>query len=48
MVLHSAGKEHIVEAEQVGGQQQQQRTRATVNEACPKCKHPELEYYTMQ
>ena len=30
------------------GQQQTQRIRATVKEDCPKCKHPELQYYTMQ
>lgn len=24
------------------------RVRATVEEPCPKCKHPILEYYTMQ
>ena len=29
-------------------QQQSQPVRAVVNEPCPKCKHPELQYYTMQ
>ena len=24
------------------------RVRATVEEACPECKHPQMEYYTMQ
>ncbi|KAF5835485.1 hypothetical protein DUNSADRAFT_7325 [Dunaliella salina] len=24
------------------------RTRATVDEACPKCTHPQMEFYTMQ
>eukprot|EP00966_Prymnesium_polylepis_P053957 1247308-Prymnesium_polylepis.1 len=24
------------------------KARAVIKEACPKCKHPELEYYTMQ
>ncbi|KAL1522473.1 hypothetical protein AB1Y20_017461 [Prymnesium parvum] len=24
------------------------KARATINEACPKCNHPELEYHTMQ
>lgn len=27
---------------------QQERARATVQEPCPKCKHSELQYYTMQ
>ena len=50
MVLYSTGVEHQVEADPAdgGGQEQQQRARATVNEACPKCNHPELQYYTMQ
>lgn len=26
----------------------QKTTRATIDEACPECGHPELEYYTMQ
>ena len=50
LVLHSAGVVHEVEADPsvTGGRQQQQRVRAKVQEACPKCKHPELQYYTMQ
>mmetsp|Transcript_41731 Transcript_41731/g.110065 ORF Transcript_41731/g.110065 Transcript_41731/m.110065 type:complete len:116 (+) Transcript_41731:68-415(+) len=50
LVLHSAGSEHVVEGDPIEGasRQQQQRVRATVREACPKCKHPELQYYTMQ
>merc|ERR1711908_108160 len=50
LVLHSAGTEHVIESEaaDAGSRQQQQRVRATVREACPKCKHPELQYYTMQ
>ncbi|KAK9834988.1 hypothetical protein WJX81_002300 [Elliptochloris bilobata] len=28
--------------------QQQGRTRATVDDECPKCKHPFMEYYTRQ
>lgn len=51
LVLHSVGTEHQVEGdptEESGGRRQTQRVRATVQEACPKCKHPELQYYTMQ
>mmetsp|Transcript_47780 Transcript_47780/g.95395 ORF Transcript_47780/g.95395 Transcript_47780/m.95395 type:complete len:116 (-) Transcript_47780:305-652(-) len=51
LVLHSAGPKHVLEAdpsEGDGQRQQQQRVRATVNEPCPKCKYPQLQYYTMQ
>ena len=42
--------ERIVEPDVVDASagRQQQRVRAVVKEACPKCKHPELQYYTMQ
>jgi len=32
----------------VEDEERQQRHRATVDEACPKCAHPQLEFYTMQ
>jgi DNA-directed RNA polymerase I subunit RPA12 len=53
LVVRSVGAEHIVEADPdaVGAVQpkaQQGRVRAVVKEACPKCGHPELQYYTMQ
>lgn len=50
LVLTSASAERIVEADSVAdaGRQQRQQARAVVKEACPKCKHPELQYYTMQ
>ena len=50
LVLHSAGTERAIEPEPSEGSSrtQQQRVRATVREPCPKCKHPELQYYTMQ
>ena len=31
-----------------GGDVEQTRHRATVDEPCPKCNHPQLEFYTMQ
>lgn len=49
IVLHSAGIVHIVEGDpSTGGQQKKEQVRATIQEACPKCKHPEMQYYTMQ
>lgn len=50
LVLHSAGIKHVLEPDpsDSGAQQKHQQVRATTNEPCPKCKHPELEYYTMQ
>jgi hypothetical protein len=51
LVLHSASTERIVEPDTSssdGGMNQQQRARATVKEPCPKCSHPEMQYYTMQ
>ena len=50
LVLHSASAERVVEPDAVegAGRQQRQQTRAVIKEACPKCKHPELQYYTMQ
>ena len=49
LVLHSAGVEHAVDIDpNDGGRKQAQRVRATVQEPCPKCKHPEMQYYTMQ
>ena len=51
LVLHSVGVERVVEEEEsseAGGNRQRQQARATVQEPCPKCNHPELSYYTMQ
>ena len=51
LVLHSASVERIVEPDVTdagAASRKQQPHRATVKEACPKCKHPELMYYTMQ
>ena len=50
LVLRSATQEQVVESEAAaaGAIPQQQKARATVQEACPRCKHPELSYYTMQ
>ena len=49
LVLTSSTALRIVEPDMVdGGLRQQEKVRATVQEACPKCKHPELQYYTMQ
>ncbi len=31
-----------------GPARNQKRQRETVNEECPKCKNPQMEYYTMQ
>ena len=54
-MVRSVGVEHAVEPEsgqdeeeRQRQQRQRQRTRATVKEACPKCAHPELQFYTMQ
>ena len=50
IVVTSAGKEHNVQhgraAADAGTQGRQ--ARAVAQEACPKCGHPELQYYTMQ
>ena len=51
LVLTSSSVERVVEpdvAETSTVGRQQERVRAVVKEACPKCNHPELEYYTMQ
>lgn len=50
LVLHSASIERVVEDDDAdaAASQQQQRVRAVVKEPCPKCKNPELQYYTMQ
>lgn len=50
IVVTSAGKKHNVQhgraAADAGTQGRQ--ARAVAQEACPKCGHPELQYYTMQ
>ncbi|CAM9852584.1 unnamed protein product [Discosporangium mesarthrocarpum] len=38
--------EWVAELQRVGGKEKLQR--ATVEEPCPKCGHPEMEFYTMQ
>ena len=51
MVVVTAGAvRQLASAKQAAaGRQQQERARAITREMpCPKCKHPELEYYTMQ
>ena len=50
LVLRSESVERVVEddADASAASSRQQQVRAVVKEACPKCKHPELEYYTMQ
>ena len=50
MVLQSASAEKIVEPDIADGVGRQKRTqaRAVIKEPCPKCLHPELQYYTMQ
>lgn len=42
------GLEPLVKESKLGAEEQQMRTRATVDEPCPKCHHPQMEYYTMQ
>ena len=48
--MHSASVERVVEEEnmEATANRKQEQVRAVTNEACPKCKHPELQYYTMQ
>lgn len=49
LVVVSESKVRIVGDIDVGNAtDDDRRARATIKEACPKCKNPELEYYTMQ
>jgi DNA-directed RNA polymerase I subunit RPA12 len=50
LVLQSASTEKAVEEElaEGAGRKKRTQTRAVIKEPCPKCLHPELEYYTMQ
>ena len=49
LVVVSEGKVHSVGNADVGSATEgDKKARATIKEACPKCGHPELEYYTMQ
>ena len=50
LVQYSESADRIVEPdlEEASVGRQEQRVRAVVKEPCPKCKHPELSYYTMQ
>lgn len=47
LVIVTSGKFHKLDIDPKD-QPAERRVRATTKEECPKCKHPELEYYTMQ
>ena len=50
LVLTSASAERTVEPDmlEAGSNRKREQVRAVVKEPCPKCKNPELQYYTMQ
>eukprot|EP00310_Coccolithus_braarudii_P013376 CAMPEP_0183354342 /NCGR_PEP_ID=MMETSP0164_2-20130417/37253_1 /TAXON_ID=221442 /ORGANISM="Coccolithus pelagicus ssp braarudi, Strain PLY182g" /LENGTH=205 /DNA_ID=CAMNT_0025527205 /DNA_START=13 /DNA_END=630 /DNA_ORIENTATION=+ len=49
LVVRSVGSKHTtLPPRDAGASEQKQKARAKVKEACPRCKHPELQYYTMQ
>jgi DNA-directed RNA polymerase I subunit RPA12 len=47
LVIVTEGKHHKVGVDPFD-EQPQEKHRATIKEECPKCKHDELEYHTMQ
>ena len=55
VVIYSESHERVVEDDAfdpensaAAQQQRSEPVRATTKEECPKCKHPELQFYTMQ
>lgn len=48
LVVRTAGEEHECAASEYGSKVQKKRARAIINDPCPQCSHPELQYYTMQ
>ena len=47
--MRTTGSRHAAaEGDATAVTKEQQRARATTREPCPKCAHPELQYYTMQ
>ena len=49
LIVVSEGKVHSVGNIDVGSATDEgKKARAIIKEPCPVCKHPELEYYTMQ
>ena len=47
LVVTTQGKQRKLKAD-LADEASQEKSRATSKEECPKCKHPELEYHTMQ